>query len=195
MAPLSLKYQASPNIQQPENSPIEDEAFVGMWRDAPHLEDSSAWVRETRNALGPQAIMTILPHDASDEDILKVVREWVELLAQNRYEEAFALTGYASTDEWSPELLHLLTANYGDLEPRQDGETFEVTSLYDNPILPAGRKSSYQDVEWQPENRGCVGWVHFDLPLDGEWSDLTAVFKINQVTDGLALELQTIHVL
>ena len=45
VATLSLKYQA----ETPQSkTPLEDEAFVGMWRDAPHLEDSSAWVRRTR---------------------------------------------------------------------------------------------------------------------------------------------------
>ena len=47
VATLSLKYQGNSGEQQ-LNTPIEEESFVGMWRDAPHLEDSSAWVRETR---------------------------------------------------------------------------------------------------------------------------------------------------
>ncbi len=48
VATLSQKYQTSSNIQQPAKSPIEDEAFVGMWRDAPHLENSTGWVRGPR---------------------------------------------------------------------------------------------------------------------------------------------------
>lgn len=50
VATLSLKYQGDSATQQPENPPIEEEAFVGMWRDASHLQDSTAWVRETRKA-------------------------------------------------------------------------------------------------------------------------------------------------
>ena len=48
MATLSLKYQDG--TRQSEDSPIEEEPFVGMWRDATHLEDSTQWVRETRKA-------------------------------------------------------------------------------------------------------------------------------------------------
>lgn len=47
VANLSLKYQADSG-DQPSETPIENEGFVGMWRDAPHMEDSSQWVRHTR---------------------------------------------------------------------------------------------------------------------------------------------------
>lgn len=33
--------------------------------------------------------MKTLPAEASDEEILDAVREWVELLAEERYEEAY----------------------------------------------------------------------------------------------------------
>lgn len=48
VATLSQKHQADYAAQQSETLPIEDEGFVGMWRNAPHLEDSTAWVRDVR---------------------------------------------------------------------------------------------------------------------------------------------------
>lgn len=48
VATLSQKYKDSCEIEQPENSPVEEQAFVGMWRDAPDLKDSTAWVRNAR---------------------------------------------------------------------------------------------------------------------------------------------------
>lgn len=47
VATLSTKYQ---DDTPPPETPIEDEAFVGMWRDAPHLEDSTQWVRGIRES-------------------------------------------------------------------------------------------------------------------------------------------------
>ena len=139
--------------------------------------------------------MIILPLDAKDEDVLQVVCSWVELLAQGKYDEAYSLLTYAPGEGWTPELIRILIANYGSLEPFADGRTFHVTSLHDNPTLPEGRLKPYKDVEWAEEREGSVGWVHFDLPLNGEFSDLTAVFKIVKADAGLALELYAIDVL
>ncbi|KMW57419.1 hypothetical protein AIOL_002383 [Candidatus Rhodobacter oscarellae] len=36
--------------------------------------------------------------------------------------------------------------------------------------------------------------MSFDLPLDGEWSDLTATFEVMQVKEQFVLVLQDIHV-
>lgn len=44
-----------------------------------------------------------------------------------------------------------------------------------------------------PDN---LGDVHYDLPLNGSWSDLTAVFTLSLTDDGaLTLVLDEIHVL
>jgi hypothetical protein len=41
---------------------------------------------------------------------------------------------------------------------------------------------------------GAVAEVWFDLPLNGEWSDLTATFGVHRAGDDLVLCLQEIHV-
>ena len=40
-----------------------------------------------------------------------------------------------------------------------------------------------------------VGEIFYDLPINGEWSDLTATFKILQAKDYVTLELNEIHVM
>ena len=42
---------------------------------------------------------------------------------------------------------------------------------------------------------GVVGSIRFDLPLDGEWSDLTATFDIVEEEGGLVLRLDDVHVM
>lgn len=40
------------------------------------------------------------------------------------------------------------------------------------------------------------GWaVDYDIPLDGEWGDLTAQFSIKKVGDAYSIMLEDIHVL
>jgi hypothetical protein len=139
-------------------------------------------------------MMLTLPLDAKNEDVLQVVRTWIGFLSQDKHDEAFEMLSYAPEESWTPELIRTLIANYGSLEPLADGRTFRVTSLDSIPALPEGRSRPYQDVEWRG-NKGIEGWVHFDLPLNGEFSDLTAIFKIVRVNERFALELHTIHVL
>ena len=40
-----------------------------------------------------------------------------------------------------------------------------------------------------------AGIIHFDLPLNSEWSDVTAIIEIEAHRGGLALRLSDIHVL
>ncbi len=135
---------------------------------------------------------------AEREDVLGFVREWINLLAEQKFEEAFEAL-MPSNWGFSPQILQQLTANYGQLEPRPDGLTFRVTPP-ESAICPEGRAKPHQDVKWDErtfvrEKSVVVGDVHFDLPLNGEWSDLPAVFFIHAVEGGYALELERIEVL
>lgn len=38
-------------------------------------------------------------------------------------------------------------------------------------------------------------WIDHDMPLNGEWSDLTAQFRFDRVGDRFAVSLQELHVL
>ena len=44
-------------------------------------------------------------------------------------------------------------------------------------------------------NDGSGYWFDYDIPLNGEWSDLTAQFEFKKRGDGYALVLHDIHVL
>ena len=45
------------------------------------------------------------------------------------------------------------------------------------------------------ESRAHEGHVWFDLPLNGNWSDLTALLNFRTVDEALVLELDDIHVM
>jgi hypothetical protein len=127
-----------------------------------------------------------LPATASDAEILAAVRAWVELLEQRRFEDAVELAT-SSESHWTPELLETVIRNYGFVEPRSDGRTFAVR-------FPNGAEnaSPRQEVWRFGDDRGHL---EFDLPLNGEWSDVTALFDFQREGDSLVLELDDIHVL
>lgn len=77
-------------------------------------------------------------------------------------------------------------SNYGSPEPREDGKTFRVT-----PLVMAVGESRYE-IDWYDTNRGEV---FFDLPLNGEWSDLSAILDFKVSDDVLVFQLNDIHVL
>ncbi len=58
--------------------------------------------------------MKTLPLEASDQEILDAVREWVELLIEERYTDAYEFLSHEkSPNNWTPELIAALIHNYG----------------------------------------------------------------------------------
>ena len=84
-----------------------------------------------------------------------------------------------------------MIVGYGSPEPR-DGHDHRVTST----ALAAGGRTPTHEVERYEARAGDrVGHVWFDLPLDGEWSDLTATFDIERRAGRLVLVLDDVHVM
>jgi hypothetical protein len=129
--------------------------------------------------------MRTLPLHATDDEILEVARDVADLLATDRYDDALKLVD--ARGHWTPALLRSVIRNYGSVEPRADGSAFRVTSLRD----ARGGPSPRHEVDRQ---RGSV-YVWFDLPLNGEWSDLTATFEATERDGGLILVLDDVHVM
>lgn len=73
--------------------------------------------------------MKTLPLDATDDAILAAVREWVNLLAAERYQEAYDYLHPGSAPDWSPQLIQTLIHNYGSLDSHPSGTVFHVTPL------------------------------------------------------------------
>jgi len=144
----------------------------------------------------------VLPERTAD-DVRAVIEAWVGLLVEKKYERAIAMLATlrplldppATETGWTPELLARVIQNYGLLEPREDDKTFSVT-----PIATTMGNGPRFEVTWFDKPVG-VGWgasvghAHHDLPLNGEWSDVTATFDILDTAEGLVLALDDIHVM
>lgn len=128
--------------------------------------------------------------DASDDQIRDVIYHWIDLLAADRYEEAHEMLFRFPNDPWTPDLMRLAVRHYGCIEPRLDGQTFRVTSRAE--AVQKRRCAPYKDVEWWDDGNGVA---HFDLPLNGEWSDVTVIIDIIRQGVERVLRLNDIHVL
>ena len=133
--------------------------------------------------------MIVVQAPAADEDILKVVERWIALIAEHRYDEACALLIHDEANQnWSAPMLAEVFRGYEALEGR--GQVTPVATAREEDYRPD------QDVDWWVEETGpFAGDIHYSLPLNGVWSDLTAMFNIRRVQNGFALELDDIHVL
>jgi len=45
-----LRQRYAPAVTPPANTPLQNENFIGMWRDRDEMKDSTAWVRGVREA-------------------------------------------------------------------------------------------------------------------------------------------------
>lgn len=139
--------------------------------------------------------MKTLPASATDEQILQIARDWAEALAHDDYQAAFEMTAHDPYYKWTPDLMRTVIQNYGSIDPLADGAICRVTPLDTAKGGPIPRHV----VERRPgsaDTQGThqIGSIMFDLPLDGEWSDLTATFGIQSSDDTLHLVLNEIHV-
>ena len=135
--------------------------------------------------------MKRLPLDASDEDLLHAIREWAGLLAADDYEGAAAYLYEPHPGRlgaWTPRLIETVVRNYGSIEPMPDGRTFRVTPL----AAATGGPSPRHEVD---RNGADTGFIWFDLPLNGAWSDLTATFTFLPADGSIVIVLDDLHVM
>ena len=132
--------------------------------------------------------MRSLPAAATDQDILLAVEQWIDDLAQGRYDAAFERTPHDPYYKWTPDRMHSVVQGYGLPEPHRRGP-FEVTDR----ITAVGlRAFEIERDETPPE---IIAFVSHNLPLNGEWSDLTVTFRLESRVGHSELILEEIHVL
>lgn len=135
-----------------------------------------------------------IPKDASDAQVIAIIRAWLDVLAQQDYERVFAALGYgmAFGDPGAASIRGAL-ARYRSLTYYPGVEDFVVT---DWRSAEGGNPTPLQALaRYRPGATGLVGAAEFDLPLNGKWSDLTACFvwfRGNTEEDACRLSLEDI---
>lgn len=121
--------------------------------------------------------MISVPRDATNEQVLGIVRGWIDLLAAEDYQAAFdAIGSWGIHGDWTPEFIRDDIKNYRSPQFYPGVEDFRVT---DWRTAQGGNPEAEQKVLWfEPNASGLAGAVAFDLPLNGRWSSLTADFVL-----------------
>ena len=148
--------------------------------------------------MGDDCRMRLLEADATDDDIVALCRLWVELVAAERFGEAIDLLWvppeYDQSQHWTAESLRTYIENYGSWDPPADGRKWRLTSIQTARVPDGVRSPGRADVIRHRDDPRR-GSVDLDVPLDGEWSDLTAQFEFGPVPSGTAVSLYDLHVL
>ncbi len=120
--------------------------------------------------------MIYFPCDSPNEHVLQVVEAWIDLWAASGTKAAFTAIALDGYEVWTPERLDLALASYRPLELYPGTRSFKVTSP--DAAITLGHVPT-REVKWyNPEKTGLAGDVSFDLPLNGQWSDLLVEFNI-----------------
>ena len=133
-------------------------------------------------------MVDLLPPTPSDADIIAAVERWIDDLSGGDFDGAYSRTEHDDYYGWSPALIRAVVTGYGFPEPHPNGP-FLVTPR------DAARGQRRASVERLATSGGTIAHVAYDLPLNGEWSDLTATFSVERRAEGSVLVLEEIHVL
>ncbi len=140
--------------------------------------------------------MKKLPLNATKEDLIAAVEDWVDLLVGKRYQKALDYIYPMSYPEWGAEYLENWIKNYGFDQPLKDGSTVEITPRNEAKGRQCNRVFEASDPQID-ESTGLelVAMIFYDVPLDGQWSDLTVQFNVCKFENNLVLDMQGFNVM
>jgi hypothetical protein len=121
--------------------------------------------------------MVFIPHKATDEEILTIVRQWIDVLVSGDYANVFAELGYSMSpyfDCSGDEAIRQEIKNYRSSEFYPNVTDFKVS---DWRTAQGGNPKPTKYVKrYKLNNTKLAGAVGFDLPLNSKWSNLSADF-------------------
>src|SRR5262249_55871439 len=142
-------------------------------------------------------VREMLPVSSTAADILALVEQFVDNLATRDYGVAHSLLRQSQHYAyWTPALIEEVISSYGPPTGESDVERSQVTarsSAREAGYSPCREVTFYEEPSTLRD--ASIGDVHYDLPINGVWSDLTAIFGIHRDEAGVTLELEDIHVL
>ena len=136
--------------------------------------------------------MIQISSEAPEKPIRDFAKVWMKLLSDDRLDEACALLDEPNSYgvSWTPDLIKQ-TVN----------ETFSPDSRFyvyhsEGPVFTDPHELKEQrDIEVIEFDDGSGYAFDYYVPLNGEWSDLTAQFEFLKRPNGYAVVLHDLHVL
>jgi len=121
--------------------------------------------------------MIHVPLAATDDELLQIVRSWLDVLADEDYERVFRNLGYAMGLGGGAEAIQRDIQSYRSAKFYPGVSDFRVsdwrTATGGNP----GPKILVRRYKYM-ESLPIVATIELDLPLNGLWSDLEADFVV-----------------
>jgi hypothetical protein len=138
--------------------------------------------------------MSAVSRDVTDEQLLALVRMWIDALSREEYDRVFAALGYGMAfGRPGPEAIRDDIKRYRAPDYFPGIEEFVVS---DWRTALGGNPSPTTQIRWyKPSTLRLIGAVDYDLPLNGKWSDLTAnfvLFESENPKEGYILGLEDI---
>lgn len=133
--------------------------------------------------------MIELSPESASQLIVAFVKGWIKLLAEGRFDEACARIDepnrYGIT--WTPSLIQ---ETVNTIFSPKTGDHRKAPIFTDPFELEEQREIEVMQFD---DKRGY--FFDYDVPLNGEWSDLTAQFEFLQRPNGYAVVLHDLHVM
>lgn len=124
-------------------------------------------------------------------DVKKLIRHWIKLLSEKRYAQAAEFLIPLPEIAYSAELLKKIIAEYNP--DYEDALPSDREHLIPNVTIPEAMEEEGEILEiYLPDSAPPT--VEYKVPLDGEWSQLFAVFRLVPVPGGLGLALYDMRV-
>ena len=137
-------------------------------------------------------MLTIPPASEPESVLLEWVRNWLDLLALGHLAEACARLDPPPDGgrRWTPEAITaLVTETFGP------GTRFRVDHPEGPVFTPVATARGRAHPHVGAFADGSGYWVNHDVPLNGEYSDLTAQLEFIRQGDALAVVLHDLHVM
>jgi hypothetical protein len=133
-----------------------------------------------------------IPLEAPEQALIAFVRHWLKLLAAGRWQEVCGLIDEPNCYgiNWTPERIQQVAEDTFGPGCRFRSRHPEGLRWTDPDELDDGGHP-----EIYPYDGGSGYALEHDVPLNGEWSDLTAQFEFHRRPQGYAVVLHDLHVL
>lgn len=129
--------------------------------------------------------MRRLPLYATDSMIFEALKDFIGLLVEKKYSEAYDFLFHPPVYDWFSHSERIKSAIDDYLH-----DNHKMTPIDE----AAGICREECEYGTAREDGNGEGTAWFALPVDGEWSDLMATFQIQIVEEALVLSLDDIHV-
>jgi hypothetical protein len=124
-----------------------------------------------------------------ETDILDFLNKWFKLLADDKFEQACAMLEPNSYGiVWTPDLIKKTVNEIFNPDSRFN-IYYPEGPIFSNPY-DLGRQRFEEVIETYD------GYAFdYDVPLNGEWSDLTAQFEFDKQSNGYSVVLHDLHIM